>query len=233
MARPARRLGRRGESDLGTAKDVMARSSKAAPQGASIAPRETQEEGNRKAELVRAAGRLFREKGYEATTIRDIADAVGMRSGSPFYHFKSKQDMLKAVMLEGLEQVRRAIEDAAARKRSPKEKLRAMVRAHLATILGPGADFVPVLLYEWRALPDEMRTDIIAVKDRYEAIWDAMLRELKQAGLLHKDDKVTRLFLLGALNWVVQWYRPGERYSIEEIAGRAVEFVLPQTGEAR
>mgnify|MGYP003520023624 CR=1 FL=1 len=61
------------------------------------------DEGNRRAELIRAAGRLFVDKGYDATTIRDIADAVGMRSGSPFYHFKSKQDMLKAVMIEGLQ----------------------------------------------------------------------------------------------------------------------------------
>ena len=59
-------------------------------------------EGNRRAELIRAAGRLFVDKGFDATTIRDIAAAVGMRSGSPFYHFKSKQDMLKAVMIEGL-----------------------------------------------------------------------------------------------------------------------------------
>src|SRR3990167_7336826 len=61
------------------------------------------DEGNRRAELIRAAGRLFVDKGFDATTIRDIADAVGMRSGSPFYHFKSKQEMLKAVMIEGLQ----------------------------------------------------------------------------------------------------------------------------------
>ena len=223
----------RRESNIRIEKDIMTRSGKAAQRSAGAAPTAAQEEGNRRAELVRAAGRLFREKGYEATTIRDIAHAVGMRSGSPFYHFKSKQEMLKAVMLQGLEQVRRALEDAAAGKRSPRERLRAMVRAHLSTILEPGADFVPVLLYEWRALPDEMRADIIAVKGRYEAIWDAMLRELKQAGLLRRDDAVTRLFVLGALNWVVQWYRPGERYSVEEIAGRAVEFILSQSGEAR
>jgi len=194
---------------------------------------EIQEDGNRRADLIRAAGHLFREKGYEATTIRDIAHAVGMRSGSPFYHFRSKQEMLKAVMLEGLEQVRRALADAAAHEGSPQDRLRAMVRAHLATILEPGADFVPVLLYEWRALPEDMRAEIIAVKERYEEIWDGMLRELKQAGLLQDDDNVTRLFVLGALNWVVQWYRRGERYSVDEIAARAVQFILPQPAVPR
>ena len=73
----------------------------ARPSRAPVAP--PAEEGNRRAELIRTAGRLFREKGFDATTIRDIAAAVGMRSGSPFYHFKSKQDLLKAVMIEGLD----------------------------------------------------------------------------------------------------------------------------------
>ena len=72
------------------------------PATKSSAPPAT-EEPNRRAELIRAAGRLFREQGYAATTVRDIAAAVGMRSGSPFYHFKSKQEMLKAVVLEGMQ----------------------------------------------------------------------------------------------------------------------------------
>ncbi|MDP2135665.1 MAG: helix-turn-helix domain-containing protein, partial [Sulfuritalea sp.] len=59
------------------------------------------EEPNRRADIVRAAGRLFAEKGYAATTIRDIAGAVDMQSGSPFYHFRTKHDMLRAVVLEG------------------------------------------------------------------------------------------------------------------------------------
>ena len=57
---------------------------------------------NRRGELVRAAAQLFREKGFEATTIRDIAGAVGMQSGSPFYHFANKHELLMAVMEEGL-----------------------------------------------------------------------------------------------------------------------------------
>ena len=60
-------------------------------------------EPNRRAELLRAAAKLFVEKGFDATTTRDIAEAVGMRSGSPFYHFRSKQELLKAAMIEGLD----------------------------------------------------------------------------------------------------------------------------------
>ncbi len=69
-------------------------------------PRRRSEAGlepNRRAELLRAAARLFVERGFDATTTRDIAEAVGMRSGSPFYHFRSKQELLKAAMIEGLD----------------------------------------------------------------------------------------------------------------------------------
>ena len=66
------------------------------------------DEPNRRAEIVRAASRLFAEKGYAATPIRDIARAVDMQSGSPFYHFKTKHDMLKAVALEGIAGISRA-----------------------------------------------------------------------------------------------------------------------------
>jgi AcrR family transcriptional regulator len=171
------------------------------------------------------AGRLFVDKGYEATTIRDIAGAVGMRSGSPFYHFKSKQDMLKAVMIEGLTAALAAQQAAVAGLKDPEEKFRALVKSHLRIILEDHTEF-PVLLYEWRSLSDESRAEVIAVKDRYEAVWQPVLRELKKAGRLRDDGKVARFLLFGALNWVVQWYRPGGGMSVEQIAERAIDLFL-------
>ena len=191
------------------------------------------DEGNRRAELIRAAGKLFLEKGYDATTIRDIAAAVGMRSGSPFYHFKSKQDMLRAVMVEGLQAALEVQQEALAGLRSPEEKFRALVHSHLRIILEFHAEF-PVLLYEWRALSDESRAEVIAVKDRYEAVWQSVLRELKKAGLIRDDGRVVRLLLFGALNWTVQWYRPGGGLTLDQIAQRAIGlFLCPATSGTR
>ncbi len=183
------------------------------------------DEGNRRAELVRAAGRLFLEKGYDGTTIRDIADAVGMRSGSPFYHFKSKQDMLRAVMVEGLQAALAAQEAATAGLRRPEERFRALVRSHLHNIVEAHCEF-PVLIHEWRCLSEESRAEVIAVKDRYEAAWQTTLRELKKVGLIGDDSGVARLLLFGALNWVVQWYRPGGGLNLDQIAERAAGLFL-------
>jgi AcrR family transcriptional regulator len=183
-------------------------------------------DGNRRADLIRVSARLFRDRGYDGTTIRDIADAVGMRSGSPFYHFKSKQEILAAVMEEGLLSCLPAVEEIAAGALAPRAKFKALVRAHLETVLAEGHDFIPVLLYDWRSLGPELRPGIVALRDRYDSVWQGMLSELKRAGLVKSDSKVARLLLLGAINFSVQWYRPGKGCTLDELAEEAVGMFL-------
>jgi len=183
-------------------------------------------DGNRRADLVRVSARLFREKGFEGTTIRDIADAVGMRSGSPFYHFKSKQEILAAVMEEGLVAGLDATQKIIESDMPPQEKFRALVRSHLETVLAEGHDFIPVLLYDWRSLSAELQAHIIELKDRYDECWQKMLSEMKRAGLIQDDNKVVRLLLLGAINYSVQWYRPGKGLTLDQLADQKVEFFL-------
>ena len=185
------------------------------------------EETNRRAEIVRAAGRLFHEKGYSATTIRDIANAVGMRSGSPFYHFKTKHDMLRAVVLEGMDAINATVANAANSGKSPRATFEAMLRAHLGQLLGEqGRDFAATLLHESRHLDPEELAAVVAFKDRYEAMWQKALQDLKRAGLIADDSQVARLFLMGALNWTVQWYRPDGPKSIDQIARQLAGFLL-------
>lgn len=189
------------------------------------------EEPNRRAGIVRAAGRLFHEKGYSATTIRDIANAVGMGSGSPFYHFKTKHDMLRAVVLEGIAAIGGAVARAAAGGKTPRETFEAMLRAHLNQLLGAeGRDFAATLLHESRHLDPAAQAEVVALKDRYEAMWQHALKDLKQAGLIEDDSPVARLFLLGALNWTVQWYREEGSRSIAQIARQLADFVIGKAG---
>ncbi len=195
-------------------------------------PRASGDEANRRAELVRVAARLFREKGFDGTTVRDIADAVGMRSGSPFYHFRSKQEILLAVMEEGLAAGLEETEAVLARRLAPREKFRALVRTHLSTLFEEGHDFIPVLLYDWRALESGNRAKIIAVKDRFDAIWQAMVRELKAAGLLHTDSRLSRLLVLGAINYMATWYKREGTLSLDDVADQTVEFFLGAKGRA-
>lgn len=185
-----------------------------------------EDDGTRRADLIRVSARLFREKGFDGTTVRDIADAVGMRSGSPFYHFKSKQDILAAVMEEGLvaglNETERIVDD----NLPPRDKFRALVRSHLETVLGEGHDFIPVLLYDWRSLNPDLQQRIIGLKDRYDERWQQVLSELKGAGLIKDDGKVVRLLLFGAINYTAQWYRPGKGLTIDQLADQVLAFFL-------
>ena len=124
----------------------------------------TAEEPNRRADIVRAAGRLFAEKGYSATTIRDIAGAVDMQSGSPFYHFKTKHDMLRAVVLEGIATIHAVVSAAASGEKAPRAAFEAMLRAHLDQLLGSeGRDFAATLLHESRHLDPEVLAEVVAL----------------------------------------------------------------------
>jgi AcrR family transcriptional regulator len=167
---------------------------------------------NRRGELVRAAAQLFREKGFEGTTIRDIAGAVGMQSGSPFYHFANKHELLMAVMEEGLrlglERSRAVVE---AEGLTAVERFRRLVRAHYGILHETGSDFIPVMLYDWRSLPTPYRRRIVELKDRYDALWQATLDALHAEGRLGADARIARLMILGAINFSATWYRARPR----------------------
>ena len=191
---------------------------------------------NRRADLIRVAARLFREKGFDGTTIRDIAHAVGMRSGSPFYHFANKHELLMAVMEEGLrlglERTRRVVDEAL----PATERFTQLVRTHYGILHDAGSDFIPVMLYDWRSLPAQYKRRIVELKDRYDAIWQRTLDELHDQGLLRADAKLARLMILGAMNFSATWYRPKPKSSrsvtrvdLDELAAQTVSLVLHPT----
>jgi len=183
-------------------------------------------ESNRREELLRASAKLFREKGFDGTTIRDISSAAGMHSGSPFYHFKTKQDILVAVMEQGLAEGLRRTEEVMALSLPPAQKLTRLIRAQLGTILEDGSDFIPVLLYDWRSLTPANRRRIVALKDRYDALWQQVIDDLQRAGHMPGDAQLVRLLILGAVNWAGTWYREGGRLSLDAVAEGAARLVL-------
>ncbi|MBY0531676.1 MAG: TetR/AcrR family transcriptional regulator [Xanthobacteraceae bacterium] len=209
----------------------MAASHKSRAQNAAKRARGPRAEDGLRSELIAVSARLFREKGYEKTTVRDISGAAGIHSGSWFYYFKTKHDILVAVIEEGMRQALSLMEEIAADPSPPREKFRKLVNAHLRTVLLPEQHFIPLLLYEWRSFERSERKRVVAIKDRYEAIWDKVISELQKSGDWSMPTHVDRLFLFGALNWTAQWYRPGEKLSIEQLAERAITFCL-RTPEA-
>lgn len=184
------------------------------------------EGGGLRAELIEKSAELFRIKGYENTTVRDIAAAAGIQAGSWFYHFKTKQDILAAIMEQGLERALAEIEAIGAQPLPPCEILRQLVEAHLHTLLAPDHHYIAVLLYEWRSLDEPSRSRVVALKDRYEAVWDRAIAALHHSGDWAMPSAFDRLLIFGALNWTVQWYKPGSGADVKELARQAMRFIL-------
>ena len=145
------------------------------PRGRPPKTLDERDDGNRRQALLKASARLFRRKGFGATTTRDIAAAVGMQSGSPFYHFASKGELLFAVMEEGMHSALTRQLDAQASALAQGVDagglLRRLIRAHFDTLHGRGRDFIPVMLYEWRSLNPRQRSAIAKLQREYEAVW--------------------------------------------------------------
>jgi AcrR family transcriptional regulator len=181
---------------------------------------------SRRRQLLRAAARLFREQGYDGTTVRDVAQATGLQSGSWVYHFPTKQDILVAVMEEGLNDALARIEAIARQDLPPRRKFSALVRTHLDTILAPGQDFIPVVLYEWRSLEPAALPRVTAPLRRYEAIWKKTIAELQRTGEWPGRTRIDALLLFGALNWMARWYVPDGELDVDGLAREAVKFFL-------
>ncbi|CCG96152.1 TetR family transcriptional regulator [Marinobacter sp. EVN1] len=158
--------------------------------------------------LLNEAARLFRDKGYERTTVRDLAAAVGIQSGSLFHHFRTKEEILKAVMVETIRLNTALMQAAADQADSAREKLRALIRAELESINGQTGEAMAVLVYEWRSLSEGSQAEVLELRDIYEDLWLSTLQQLSKENQLGADPFITRRMLTGALSWTVTWYRP-------------------------
>lgn len=179
----------------------------------------------RRKELTRQAAQLFVQEGFDRTTVRMLAQEMGIKSGSIFHHFRDKQEILAAVIEEGTQNAlviaRAALEQC---DNSAEARLQAMARAHLETLLTDRNAHV-VALYEWRRLDPEARNHLSHLRDAYEALWEAVIDEALAAGLIHGDRFLVARFVMGALNWTVRWYDPAGPRSPDDLAHELVAMI--------
>lgn len=177
---------------------------------------------NRLSALLDAAARLFAERGYAATSMRDIAAACGMLPGSLYYHFAAKDDLLAAVYEAGVAQLNSAVARAVAGAADPWARLEAACVAHLEVLL-ERRDYAQVLV---RVLPDDVpgaAARLRALRAEYERAFRERLRELPLPA--DRDRGALRLLLLGALNWSCFWFAEDGRDTPRALARKFVRFI--------
>lgn len=178
--------------------------------------------------LLAAAAKLFQQRGYDRTTVRDLGAALGIQSGSLFHHYRTKEDILKDVMRETIiintARLECAIQDA----ETPEQELYLLIREELASIQGEGSDALTVLVHEWRTLSQENRNELMVLRNAYEAVWQNTLVPLDESGKLADDPFVIRRLLIGALAWTTNWFRPEGNLTLDSLAKKALKLVLKQ-----
>lgn len=184
--------------------------------------------GSARGKLLQTAAHLFRNKGFERTTVRDLASAVGIQSGSLFHHFKSKDDILRAVMEETIRYNTALMRAALAEAGGVRERVLALIRCELQSIMGGSGEAMAVLVYEWRSLSQEGQRQVLALRDIYEDLWLEVLGQAKDAGYIRGDVFITRRFLTGALSWTTTWFRAEGSLSLDELAEQALILVLEE-----
>jgi TetR/AcrR family transcriptional regulator, cholesterol catabolism regulator len=180
----------------------------------------------RRAEMCRTAAQIFRDRGYDATSVSDIARALGITKAGLYHHFESKEALLFEITTYGLDRVRDDVIVPARAMSDPAARLRQLVIRH-ARIATQGSGAIAQLVDEVRALPPPARK---RVEERMRAYFDLVrgtLLELQSAGRLREVDPTVATFsIIGTILWLPRWFRQNGRLSHEQVAEQIADIAL-------
>lgn len=179
---------------------------------------------NTREDVVAAAGRLFAQRGYHGTSMRDLGKELGLLGSSLYSHVESKQDLLVEVVEEGARLFEASADTALSAGETPEERLHALVMGHVHVVLDH-LDIARTFLNEARMLGPEQRARVVAARDHYEETFRAVIGEGLASGVFRSDvdPKTSSIFILSILNAIERWYRPNGALDrdalVEEIDG--------------
>jgi AcrR family transcriptional regulator len=171
--------------------------------------------------VLTAAAKIFSERGYAGTTMRAVAKEVDRSAGSLYYHYRSKEELIEAVLDKGIngvsETVHRAVVGLSAGTTN-RDRIDAAIHAHLSSIMEFG-DYVLVTRRVLGQVPAHVRRKHVRLRDAYGDFWVMLLESALKSGEIRSDIdlRLTRTFILGALNSAVEWYKPQGK-AIDEVA---------------
>lgn len=179
-----------------------------------------------RADIVQAAAQIFRQKGYHATSMQDIADAVHLQKASLYHHIESKQEILLEILDAALDRLTADISAVVESDLSPTVKLRLALKAYTLR-LNEDRDLASVLLLEYRGLEPGLRARHIARRDRIDLLWRRLVREGIDAGEFRRvDPTLTSFALLGVQNWMITWFRDNGRLTAAQAAEGFADLFL-------
>jgi AcrR family transcriptional regulator len=176
-------------------------------------------------EILRTAARLFQQRGYDATSMNDVAAALKLSKGGLYHHFQSKDEILFEIMNHAMDITQERVLNPVRGIADPEERLRALIRLHIEVVLSPRDREITVMLHENHPLPPALRKRINARKKDYVHFLENLMAEVQKE--VQKDaqkeaqkegrprqaggkvsPRAAAFALLGMINWIYQWYKP-------------------------
>lgn len=181
---------------------------------------------SRKEQILSAAAQLFKQKGYQASSMRDIATALNIEAASLYHHIKSKEEILEIICFEMARKFLAAIAEVNDIYFNSEEKLRKAILHHVE-IITEDIDKSAVFLREWKSLPEQSLKDFMQLRNHYENEFTHIIDGGINEDLFDDvDKKFAVLSILSSVNWINEWYKPEGKMSPAEIAQNISDFIM-------
>jgi TetR/AcrR family transcriptional regulator, cholesterol catabolism regulator len=192
-------------------------------------------------EILRTAARLFQQRGYDATSMNNVAGALKLSKGGLYHHFQSKDEILYEIMNHAMEITQERVLNPVRSIADPEDRLRALIRLHIEVVLSPRDREITVMLHENHPLPPLLRKRINARKKEYVHFLESLMAEVQQEAQNRTPSKTQRearsfggkvspraaaFALLGMINWIYQWYKPEGDLQAQSLIPQFTELIF-------
>jgi AcrR family transcriptional regulator len=190
-------------------------------------------------EILRTAARLFQQRGYDATSMNDVAAALKLSKGGLYHHFQSKDEILFEIMTHAMDITQARVIDPVRSITGAEERLRALMRLHIEVVLSPRDREITVMLHENHPLPPSLRKRINARKKEYIHFVEGLVADLQKEAP-RKSQEISRpgspatrvtpraaaFAILGMINWIYQWYKPEGDLQTNNLIPQFTDLIL-------
>jgi TetR/AcrR family transcriptional regulator, cholesterol catabolism regulator len=179
-------------------------------------------------EILRTAARLFQQRGYDATSMNDVASALKLSKGGLYHHFQSKDEILFEIMNHAMDITEERVLAAARKVSDPEERLRTLIRLHIEVVLSPRDREITVMLHENHPLPPALRKRINTRKKDYVHFVENLIGDVQRARQAKSNvsARAAAFALLGMINWIYQWYKPEGDLQAHTLAPQFTDLVF-------
>ena len=179
-------------------------------------------------EILRSAARLFQQRGYDATSMNDVAASLKLSKGGLYHHFQSKDEILFEIMNHAMEITEERVLSPVRSIADPEARLRALIRLHIEVVLSPQDREITVMLHENHPLPPTLRRRINIRKKDYIHFVESVMADVQRARQAKGtvSPRAAAFALLGMINWIYQWYKPEGSLQANNLVPQFTELVF-------